>query len=49
MNNVRKHVPYRTTVGNNSEENTKMASNEFITENFPIIAKMIRPAAYPTE
>jgi len=40
---------HRTTVGNNSEENTKMASKEFMTQNFPTIAKIIRPATNPTE
>lgn len=41
--------PHRTTVGNNSAENTKIASKEFMTENFPTIAKIIRPATNPTE
>ena len=40
---------HRTTVGNNSEENTKIASKKFMTENFPTIAKIIRPATNPTE
>ena len=42
-------LTHRTTVGNSSAENTKMASKEFMTENFPIIAKIIRPATNPTK
>lgn len=44
-----KDFTHRTTVGNNSAENTKIASKEFMTENFPTIAKIIRPATNPTE
>lgn len=42
-------LAYRTTVGNNSAENTKIASKEFMTENLPTIAKIIRPTTYPVE
>ena len=44
-----KKFPYLTTVGNNSAENTNIASKEFMTENLPIIAKMIRPATKPRQ
>ena len=44
-----KKFPYLTTVGNSSAENTNIASKEFMTENLPIIAKMIRPATNPRQ